>query len=183
MILKPSEFYTLQDQTKLFSFRRVGELYIGSQYSSLLYKVLINSSQLQNEYFQNLIEKFPEYVSIEETTHPYFKYWLYVYFEPSKDSEWQEIIFNNASDIFFPNRPNLFSSVSHAIDKIKDFKILKKTTNSLLLCQFGKYQKFLIYTTASLNESIEIYKINTSYRDNQFFIPINAMPLLESEEA
>src|SRR5690606_9629691 len=112
---------------------------------------------------------------------PGYEYFIYVNFIPTQDSEWQQIILDNAQDITWQKYPNIFSSISHALSKIKECKIIKKTTDCLLLCQFGKYEKFLIYTSSSIEECIKIYKINMADRDSRLFIS-DEIPLLESND-
>ncbi|WEH88083.1 hypothetical protein [Acinetobacter soli] len=157
-------------------------LSIGSTYQNFSIRIAIHKNKLNKDYFQKMIKEYPENIVILKSTHGFWDYDMHVTFEPSDDSEWQEIIFNNSIDVSFTNKPNIFSSVSHAIDKIKEFKILKKTTKSLLLCQFGKYEKFLVYTNSSEEECKKIYEINIANRDNRLFRNINEKLLVAIEE-
>ena len=182
MIFQPSDFYTLQDNTKIFSERRDTLLYPGQQYNSLTTRILVNSHHLETDYFKDLMENFPQYISVVKTNHPSGEYFIYINFIPTQDSEWQQIILKNAQDIIVGGTLNIFSSISHALSKIKEFKIIKKTTDSLLLCQFGKYEKFLIYTNSAIEECLKVYNINIANRDDKLFISTDEIPLLEPND-
>lgn len=178
MILKPSDFYILQDNMSWYSSRNSTFLSIGDTYKSFAIRVMLSDYKLKTAYFQELIKKYPENITINKSNNHFFDYYVYITFVPSLDTEWQEIVYRNSMDITFSGKPNIFSSVTHAIEKIKEFKIIKKTTDSLLLCQFGEYEKFIIYTNSSKDECNKIYQINVAHRDNKLFRNINEPDLL-----